>query len=120
MLKRISSASVVLFAATVASAAPVTNPNGRVVGTFGDTELDLPVVCERDPMLIVRSHDGPDAPGVEIFLGNPVGMEIRTEAETLQFGTRKVDRSTFPVTIEGTVKGTDYALQVDCPDDFAG
>lgn len=106
--------------ANAAQAAPVAEPNGRVTGTFGDTALDLPVLCEKAPFLVIRSHDGADTPGVEIALpGAMASVEIRTGAGTRQFGTG-VDDLAFPLTLAGDVDGTDFDLEITCPAALAG
>ena len=103
-----------------AAAAPVADPNGRVTGHFGKTEIDLPVLHEHAPFMLVRSDDGSDVPGVEIALpGSIVSIEVRTPDGTHQFGTH-ADTSTFPVRLSGTVNDTEFEFEVTCPSDMAG
>ncbi|MGK7755660.1 MULTISPECIES: hypothetical protein [unclassified Roseovarius] len=100
-------------------AAPVEAPNGSVTGYFGDTEFDHPLLCERDPFVVARTHDGEGAPAFEAaFVSNGVtSIEIRTGEETRQFGT-STDAAGFPLVIEGDVDGTAYSFEVACPDSF--
>ncbi|QFT92446.1 hypothetical protein FIU86_06300 [Roseovarius sp. THAF9] len=108
-----------LVFALAARAAPVEAPNGTVTGHFGGTEFDHPLLCERDPFIIARTHDGDGAPGFEAaFVSNGVtSIEVRTGDETRQFGT-STDAAGFPLVLEGEVDGTAYSFEVACPDGF--
>ncbi|QYX58265.1 hypothetical protein K1T73_07870 [Roseovarius sp. SCSIO 43702] len=118
MKHRLATFAILAWAGS-AAAQPVADPNGHVSGQFGGTELDMPALCEKAPIAVVRTHDGADAPGVEIALpGRVASIEVRTGDATHQFG-KTVEVEEFPVTLEGTVDGVDYALTLDCPADFA-
>ena len=89
MRTELSCIALMLTLAQAGHAAPVDAPNGTVTGHFGETEFDHPLLCERDPFVIARTHDSDGAPAFEAaFVSNGVtSVEIRTEDETHQFGT---------------------------------
>lgn len=119
MRTELSCIALMLTLAQAGHAAPVDAPNGTVTGHFGETEFDHPLLCERDPFVIARTHDSDGAPAFEAaFVSNGVtSIEIRTEDETHQFGT-STDAAGFPLVIEGEVDGTAYSFEVACPDNF--
>jgi hypothetical protein len=100
-------------------AAPVEAPNGTVTGHFGETEFDHPLLCERAPIVVARTHGGDGTPAFEAaFVPNGVtSIEIRTADDTRQFGTA-TNGAGFPMVIEGDLDGTAYSFEVTCPDDF--
>ena len=111
---------ILLLALTQASAAaPVASPNGTVTGHFGDTAFDHPLLCERDPFVVARTHDGGGTPAFEAaFVPNGVtSIKIRTGDSTRQFGTA-TEAAGFPLMIEGEVDGIAYSFEVACPDGF--
>ncbi|WP_103761695.1 hypothetical protein [Roseovarius confluentis] len=119
MLEKSACFAVMLAVAQPGLAAPVETPNGTVTGHFGETEFDHPLLCERDPFVIARTHDGDGAPAFEAaFVSNGVtSIEVRTDTETRQFGT-STDAAGFPLVIEGEVDGTVFSFEVACPDGF--
>ncbi|QFT99275.1 hypothetical protein FIU85_18310 [Roseovarius sp. THAF8] len=114
-----ASIALLLTLALPGHAAPVETPNGTVTGYFGETAFDHPLLCERDPFVIARTHDSDGAPAFEAaFVPNGVtSIEIRTGTETRQFGTA-TEAAGFPLVIEGEVDGTAYSFEVACPDSF--
>jgi len=103
----------------------VEDTNGSVVGTFGSTDIEVPVLCERAPFVTVRSHGANGMPAFEaaIMPTGIVSMEIRTDEFSRQFGATIPASSTrleFPMTIAGDIDGFDYSFEVICPAEFAG
>lgn len=116
---------VLLTGPTGLFAQPVEDPNGTVVGTFGSTEFDAPVLCELAPFVTARTHGSSGMPAFEaaILPTGIVSMEIRTDDFSRQFGATvpaSQEGLAFPVTIAGDIDGFGYSLEVMCPEDFAG
>lgn len=103
----------------------VADPNGSVSGTFGSTEFDAPILCERAPFVTARSHGATGMPAFEaaIMPTGIVSMEVRTEEFARQFGATvpaSPEGLAFPLTIAGDIDGFDYSFEVTCPEGFAG
>ena len=116
---------VLLSAPAALFAQAVEDPNGSVVGTFGSTEFDAPVLCERAPFVTARTHGANGMPAFEaaILPTGIVSMEIRTEEFSRQFGATvpaSPEGLEFPVTIAGDIDSFDFSFEVTCPEEFAG
>jgi hypothetical protein len=108
----------VVVATAPLAAQPVSDPDGRVTGFVGETEIDLPVACVGDPVAVARSHEGDGIPAVTIGLPNGPSrfgsVDARTPEGEFFFSAERVTDG-FPTVFEGEADGVSFRVEIDCP-----
>ncbi len=117
--------SIFLPLATGSLAQPVSDPNGRVTGNFGEVVFDLPALCERAPFVTAKTHDKTGRPAFEAALmpNGIASIEVRSEQHNRQFGAvidaLNFEALNFPLSITGDVDDIDFSFLIDCPAEFS-